>query len=70
MVLYSVAWAPWVPYAAAMISVVATFALPCVSTSFCILDHYYLYALHLLKLLLRLQLRSIASKQTGPTEQV
>lgn len=43
MVLYSVAWAPWVPYAAAMISVVATFALPC--------------------------LRSIASKQTGPTEQ-
>ncbi|XP_075495679.1 uncharacterized protein LOC142532993 isoform X1 [Primulina tabacum] len=29
MILYSVAWAPWVPYAAAMISVVATFALPC-----------------------------------------
>ncbi|KAK4390852.1 Hippocampus abundant transcript-like protein 1 [Sesamum angolense] len=38
-----IAWAPWVPYAAAMISVVATFALPC--------------------------LRSIASKQTGPSEQ-
>lgn len=37
MVLYSVAWAPWVPYAAAMISVVATFALPCVSTSFAFL---------------------------------
>ncbi|CAI9755814.1 unnamed protein product [Fraxinus pennsylvanica] len=29
MVLYSVAWAPWVPYAAAMISIVATFAMPC-----------------------------------------
>ncbi|KZV20114.1 hippocampus abundant transcript-like protein 1-like [Dorcoceras hygrometricum] len=29
MILYSVAWAPWVPYAAALISVVATFALPC-----------------------------------------
>ncbi|KAK6131346.1 hypothetical protein DH2020_034914 [Rehmannia glutinosa] len=43
MVLYSIAWASWVPYAAAMISVVATFALPC--------------------------LRSIASKQTGPSEQ-
>ncbi|KAL2250029.1 hippocampus abundant transcript 1 protein [Sesamum indicum] len=43
MILYSIAWAPWVPYAAAMISVVATFALPC--------------------------LRSIASKQTGPSEQ-
>ncbi|PIN01374.1 putative transporter ADD1 (major facilitator superfamily) [Handroanthus impetiginosus] len=43
MILYSIAWAPWVPYAAAMFSVVATFALPC--------------------------LRSIASKQTGPSEQ-
>ncbi|KAI3464764.1 hypothetical protein Pfo_021427 [Paulownia fortunei] len=43
MILYGVAWAPWVPYAAAMISVLATFALPC--------------------------LRSIASKQTGPSEQ-
>ncbi|KAL7117606.1 hypothetical protein ACP275_03G081800 [Erythranthe tilingii] len=43
MILYSVAWAPWVPYAAAMISVLATFAIPC--------------------------LRSIASKQTGPSEQ-
>ncbi|KAL3641039.1 hypothetical protein CASFOL_016007 [Castilleja foliolosa] len=43
MVLYSIAWAPWVPYAAAMITVVSTFALPC--------------------------LRSIASKQTGPSEQ-
>ncbi|KAL3639009.1 hypothetical protein CASFOL_016916 [Castilleja foliolosa] len=43
MVLYSVAWASWVPYAAAMITVVSTFALPC--------------------------LRSIASKQTGPSEQ-
>ncbi|PIN07216.1 putative transporter ADD1 (major facilitator superfamily) [Handroanthus impetiginosus] len=42
-ILYSVAWAPWVPYAAAVISVVSTFALPC--------------------------LRSIASKQTGPSEQ-
>ncbi|CAA3032523.1 tetracycline resistance, class A-like [Olea europaea subsp. europaea] len=29
MVLYGIAWAPWVPYAAAMISVVATFAMPC-----------------------------------------
>ncbi|KAL6524878.1 hypothetical protein OROMI_030471 [Orobanche minor] len=43
MVLYSIAWAPWVPYVAAMITVLATFALPC--------------------------LRSIASKQTGPSEQ-
>ncbi|KAG8377996.1 hypothetical protein BUALT_Bualt08G0092000 [Buddleja alternifolia] len=43
IILYSIAWAPWVPYAAAMISVIATFALPC--------------------------LRSIASKQTGPSEQ-
>ncbi|CAA0812450.1 Major facilitator superfamily protein [Striga hermonthica] len=43
MVLYSIAWAPWVPYVAAMITVVATFALPC--------------------------LRSIASKETGPSEQ-
>ncbi|KAL2538129.1 Major facilitator superfamily protein [Forsythia ovata] len=29
MVLYSTAWAPWVPYAADMISVVDTFAMPC-----------------------------------------
>ncbi|KAK6131028.1 hypothetical protein DH2020_035226 [Rehmannia glutinosa] len=43
MIILSVAWAPWVPYAAAMISIVATFAQPC--------------------------LRSIASKQTGPSEQ-
>ncbi|KAL1542862.1 hippocampus abundant transcript 1 protein isoform X1 [Salvia divinorum] len=43
MLLYSVAWAPWVPYAAVTLSLFATFALPC--------------------------LRSIASKQTGPSEQ-
>ncbi|KAL8524208.1 hypothetical protein ACS0TY_013976 [Phlomoides rotata] len=29
MILYSVAWAPWVAYAAAVITVVATFAGPC-----------------------------------------
>ncbi|KAL2503904.1 Major facilitator superfamily protein [Abeliophyllum distichum] len=29
MILYSIAWAPWVPYAATMISVVAIFAMPC-----------------------------------------
>ncbi|XP_051123464.1 uncharacterized protein LOC127246252 [Andrographis paniculata] len=43
ILLYSVAWAPWVPYAAAFVTIMATFALPC--------------------------LRSIASKQTGPSEQ-
>ncbi|KAL0325936.1 UNVERIFIED_CONTAM: Hippocampus abundant transcript 1 protein [Sesamum radiatum] len=36
MILYSIAWAPWVPYAAAMISVVATFALPCGKAQGCI----------------------------------
>ncbi|KZV20109.1 hippocampus abundant transcript-like protein 1-like [Dorcoceras hygrometricum] len=29
ILLYSVAWAPWVPYAAAMMCVVSVFALPC-----------------------------------------
>ncbi|KAL1533377.1 hippocampus abundant transcript 1 protein isoform X1 [Salvia divinorum] len=29
IVLYSVAWAPWVPYAAATLSLLASFALPC-----------------------------------------
>lgn len=29
ILLYSVAWAPWVPYTAAMMCVVAVFALPC-----------------------------------------
>ncbi|GER39960.1 major facilitator superfamily protein, partial [Striga asiatica] len=43
MLLHSIAWAPWVPYVASMITVISTFALPC--------------------------LRSIASKQTGPSEQ-
>ncbi|CAI9117019.1 OLC1v1018330C1 [Oldenlandia corymbosa var. corymbosa] len=43
LLLYSIAWASWVPYAAALISIVAIFAMPC--------------------------LRSIASKEIGPTEQ-
>ncbi|CAA0831086.1 Major facilitator superfamily protein [Striga hermonthica] len=43
MLLHSIAWAPRVPYVASMITVISTFALPC--------------------------LRSIASKQTGPSEQ-
>ncbi|CAI9777920.1 unnamed protein product [Fraxinus pennsylvanica] len=43
IILYSIAWAPWVPYAAAMISSVVIFAMPC--------------------------MRSIASKQIGPSEQ-
>lgn len=41
--LYSVAWSAWVPYIAAMFSVLAVFSAPC--------------------------LRSIASKQVGPSEQ-
>ncbi|XP_047328935.1 hippocampus abundant transcript 1 protein [Impatiens glandulifera] len=41
--LYSVAWSAWVPYVAAMFSVLAVFSTPC--------------------------LRSIASKQVGPSEQ-
>ncbi|KAL3845357.1 hypothetical protein ACJIZ3_002760 [Penstemon smallii] len=32
MVLYSIAWAPWVPYAAAMISILANFAMPCLKS--------------------------------------
>ncbi|KAF7138447.1 hypothetical protein RHSIM_Rhsim07G0251300 [Rhododendron simsii] len=43
MLLHSIAWAPWVPYAAAMISLLAVFAHPCI--------------------------RSIVSKQVGPSEQ-
>ncbi|CAA0831096.1 Major facilitator superfamily protein [Striga hermonthica] len=43
MLLHSIACAPWVPYVASMVTVISTFALPC--------------------------LRSIASKQTGPSEQ-
>ncbi|CAI9763851.1 unnamed protein product [Fraxinus pennsylvanica] len=29
MVLYSIAWAPWVPYAATVISILSIFAMPC-----------------------------------------
>lgn len=29
MLIYSIAWASWVPYAAALITLVATFAMPC-----------------------------------------
>ncbi|CAA0807108.1 Major facilitator superfamily protein [Striga hermonthica] len=29
MLLHSIAWAPWVPYVASMVTVVSTFALPC-----------------------------------------
>lgn len=29
MLLYSIAWSSWVPYAAAMISILAVFAMPC-----------------------------------------
>lgn len=43
MALYSIAWSPWVPYAASTISIFSIFTEPC--------------------------LRSIASKQTGPSEQ-
>ncbi|XP_057775072.1 uncharacterized protein LOC130994044 isoform X2 [Salvia miltiorrhiza] len=43
MVVYSIAWSPWVPYVAATISIFSIFTYPC--------------------------LRSIASKQTGPSEQ-
>ncbi|XP_058225525.1 uncharacterized protein LOC131334504 [Rhododendron vialii] len=43
ILLYSIAWAPWVPYASAMISLLAVFAHPCI--------------------------RSIVSKQVGPSEQ-
>ncbi|KAA8537470.1 hypothetical protein F0562_027078 [Nyssa sinensis] len=43
MFLYSIAWSSWVPYAAAMFSILIVFAQPC--------------------------LRSIASKQVGPSEQ-
>ncbi|GAB4828148.1 hypothetical protein Ancab_035064 [Ancistrocladus abbreviatus] len=43
MFLYSIAWSSWVPYTAAMFSIVIVFAQPC--------------------------LRSITSKQVGPTEQ-
>ncbi|CBI18912.3 hypothetical protein VitviT2T_026973 [Vitis vinifera] len=43
MFLYSIAWSFWVPYAAAMFSILIVFAPPCI--------------------------RSIASKQVGPSEQ-
>ncbi|PSS17981.1 Hippocampus abundant transcript 1 protein [Actinidia chinensis var. chinensis] len=43
MLFYSIAWSSWVPYGAAMFSLLAVFAHPC--------------------------LRSIASKQVGPSEQ-
>lgn len=43
MFLYSIAWSSWVPYVAAMFSILIVFAHPC--------------------------LRSIASKQVGPSEQ-
>ncbi|XP_057773403.1 uncharacterized protein LOC130992671 [Salvia miltiorrhiza] len=43
MVVYSIAWSPWVPYVAATISIFSIFTYPC--------------------------LRSIASIQTGPSEQ-
>ncbi|GAB4832973.1 hypothetical protein Ancab_006994 [Ancistrocladus abbreviatus] len=43
MFLYSFAWSPWVPYAAAMFSILIVLSQPC--------------------------LRSITSKQVGPTEQ-
>ncbi|CAA2994621.1 hippocampus abundant transcript 1 [Olea europaea subsp. europaea] len=29
IILYGIAWTPWVPYAAAMISLVVIFAMPC-----------------------------------------
>ncbi|GMP81752.1 hypothetical protein CsSME_00036359 [Camellia sinensis var. sinensis] len=43
MILYSIAWSAWVPYAAAMFALLSVFSTPC--------------------------LRSIASKQVGPSEQ-
>uniref|UniRef100_A0A7N0V6H0 Tetracycline resistance protein n=1 Tax=Kalanchoe fedtschenkoi TaxID=63787 RepID=A0A7N0V6H0_KALFE len=43
IVLYSIAWASWVPYVCAMLSVLMVFSQPC--------------------------LRSIVSKQVGPSEQ-
>ncbi|KAL7175073.1 hypothetical protein ACSBR2_028808 [Camellia fascicularis] len=43
MILFSIAWSAWVPYAAAMFALLSVFSTPC--------------------------LRSIASKQVGPSEQ-
>ncbi|KAK6939286.1 Major facilitator superfamily [Dillenia turbinata] len=52
MFLYAISWCYWVPYAAAMFSILMVFSSPCLN-----------------RLCSDVQIRSIASKQVGPSEQ-